>query len=299
MANILPSALNTTTSIAGTDVLLVQKSGDTEVKQITGTNFFSDYYTKTEVDNSTWDWTDINNTPTTIAGYGITDAYDKTEVYTKTEIDTNIYTKTETDALTWAWGSITSTPTTIAGYGITDVSLDNCIDTNVSTPADQDVLVYDNSSSKWVNGKGYTPQVISVVGDPADTSAIPLNTINPIVTWVADIPNPNYTFDSVNGTITIGAGINNKLVRIDWTLGGTNSGTNRVTLETYLEKNTVAVKESSNYVARDGTNARGGISGYWIGTVATSDSFRITARTITTALNRDGIACTFSITTLD
>lgn len=49
-------------------------------------------------------WTNVTSKPTTIAGYGITDAY----------------TKTEVDNKTWAWSSITGKPTTLAGYGITD-----------------------------------------------------------------------------------------------------------------------------------------------------------------------------------
>ena len=54
------------------------------------------------------DWVDITNTPTTLSGYGITDAY----------------TKLETDNLTWSWGDITSgKPTTLSGYGITDAAL--------------------------------------------------------------------------------------------------------------------------------------------------------------------------------
>lgn len=48
-------------------------------------------------------WTNIQNKPTTIAGYAITDAYTKADVYTKAEADgkyallTNVYNKTEID----------------------------------------------------------------------------------------------------------------------------------------------------------------------------------------------------------
>lgn len=47
-------------------------------------------------------WTDITSTPTTLAGYGITDAAPLVHTH--------------------AWTSITSTPTTLAGYGITDAA---------------------------------------------------------------------------------------------------------------------------------------------------------------------------------
>jgi len=55
-------------------------------------------------------WSQVVDTPTTLAGYGIT----------------NAYTKAESDALysllghTHTFASLTSKPTTIAGYGITD-----------------------------------------------------------------------------------------------------------------------------------------------------------------------------------
>jgi hypothetical protein len=67
----------------------------------------SDVYTKTAIDTLLGDKAD---TATTLAGYGIIDAYtqtevdtalsakdDATDVYTKTEIDTNLYTATEVD----------------------------------------------------------------------------------------------------------------------------------------------------------------------------------------------------------
>ena len=102
----------------------------------------------------------LTSKPTTISGYGITDAYTKTEsdgkyatkattlkgygitdAYTKTETDgkyatkattlkgygiTDAYTKTESDGKyssaghTHTFASLTSKPTTLSGYGITD-----------------------------------------------------------------------------------------------------------------------------------------------------------------------------------
>lgn len=73
------------------------------------------------------DWSVITSKPTTIAGYGITDAYTDAEV---DAILADYYTETEADVLlagkanvshTHAWADITSgKPTTLAGYGITD-----------------------------------------------------------------------------------------------------------------------------------------------------------------------------------
>lgn len=65
-------------------------------------------YTQAEVNALTWDFSsDITSKPTTLSGYGITDAY----------------TIAEVNALTWDWSDIVSgKPTTLAGYGITDAA---------------------------------------------------------------------------------------------------------------------------------------------------------------------------------
>jgi hypothetical protein len=55
-------------------------------------------------------WTSLTGKPTTIAGYGITDAY------TKTQSDANY----AAIAHTHTFASLTSKPTTLVGYGITD-----------------------------------------------------------------------------------------------------------------------------------------------------------------------------------
>lgn len=53
----------------------------------------------------------LTSMPTTLSGYGIT----------------NAYTKLEVDSLTWGWSSIISTPTTLAGYGITNAVTSNTL----------------------------------------------------------------------------------------------------------------------------------------------------------------------------
>jgi hypothetical protein len=60
-------------------------------------------------------WTNITSTPTTISGYGITDAFDG--VYGSL---TGVPSTFTPSAHNQAWSTITSTPTTISGYGITD-----------------------------------------------------------------------------------------------------------------------------------------------------------------------------------
>lgn len=53
-------------------------------------------------------WQDITGTPTSIEGYGITDAY------TASEIDAKM------DNISVNWDNVTNTPTTVGGYGIAD-----------------------------------------------------------------------------------------------------------------------------------------------------------------------------------
>ncbi len=108
------------------------------------------------------------NVATTLAGYGITDAYTKTETYNKTEIDellvpkanvTDVYTQSEINA---KLATKQDSATTILGYGITDaVSTDQLgvalgiatLDSNGMVPTSQlpsfvdDVLEYADLAS--------------------------------------------------------------------------------------------------------------------------------------------------------
>lgn len=61
-------------------------------------------------------WNEITGTPTTLAGYGITDAASLNHNHD------SIYSQL---GHTHTWGEITGTPTTLAGYGITDAALAN------------------------------------------------------------------------------------------------------------------------------------------------------------------------------
>jgi hypothetical protein len=90
------------------------------------------------------DWDDVSNTPTTLAGYGITDAFTETESDARflginatavnsdkvdgynvqvdgTGTDPNtIYFKTTGGTISVDWDDVANTPTTVSGYGITD-----------------------------------------------------------------------------------------------------------------------------------------------------------------------------------
>jgi len=64
-------------------------------------------------------FSDLTGTPTTVAGYGITDAFDGA-FSSLTGTPTTVAGYGITDAFDGAFSSLTGTPTTVAGYGITD-----------------------------------------------------------------------------------------------------------------------------------------------------------------------------------
>ena len=88
------------------------------------------------------DWAKITSgKPTTIAGYGITDAY------TKTEVNSAISAATPT------FSSLTGKPTTLAGYGITDGALAASVSAiNPTTAKDGDVKVASGVISIYASG---------------------------------------------------------------------------------------------------------------------------------------------------
>ena len=95
---------------------------NTDVQDIQ--NALDNRYTKAETDSAisaaTPTFATILEKPTTISGYGITDAY------TKTEVNSAISAATPTFA------TILEKPTTVSGYGITDAYTKTETDTNIS-----------------------------------------------------------------------------------------------------------------------------------------------------------------------
>jgi len=65
----------------------------------------------------------LTSKPTTISGYGITDAFNG--VYSSLTGTPSTFTPS---AHNQAWSTITSTPTTVAGYGITDAGISNVVE---------------------------------------------------------------------------------------------------------------------------------------------------------------------------
>ena len=94
------------TATNGTDVVLATGATAGDVVSVVGWTTF---------DSTTVSFTNLLNTPTTIAGYGITDAL---------ELGTSSTTALAGDTALFdgAYASLTSKPTTLSGYGITDAA---------------------------------------------------------------------------------------------------------------------------------------------------------------------------------
>lgn len=73
---------------------VVKLATQNEITNRTGNNVVTASKLPTNID-----WSKVDNKPSTVSGYGITDVYTKGEVYNKTEVYTkaDVYTKTETD----------------------------------------------------------------------------------------------------------------------------------------------------------------------------------------------------------
>jgi hypothetical protein len=109
---------------------------------------------------------DVGSTPTTIAGYGITDAFDGA-FSSLTSKPTTIAGYGITDAFSGVFADLSSKPTTVAGYGITDAfsgayadlsgkptipsTVSTLTDVTISTVADNELLAYDTTAGEWIN----------------------------------------------------------------------------------------------------------------------------------------------------
>ena len=114
---------------------------------------------------STVAWGNVTSTPTTLAGYGITDAY------TKAQSDARYLRKDQDDttAFNLTVQNITQNGSVPAGVGsFGSQYLSGMLDTNFVTLADGESLVYDSATSKWLNTTISTGSV-SVWGDIGGT----------------------------------------------------------------------------------------------------------------------------------
>jgi hypothetical protein len=130
------------------------------------------YYTETEMNsflsgksdtNHSHSFSSITSKPTTLSGYGITDAYTSSQVDSK--IDSKVAgligsapaTLDTLNELATALGNDPNFATTIANRigevesKVNNSSVSGMSDTVITSPASNQVLVYDSSTSKWKN----------------------------------------------------------------------------------------------------------------------------------------------------
>ena len=129
-------------------------------------------------------WASITGTPTTIAGYGITDAFDGT------------------------YASLTGTPTI-------PTSIDNLTDVDISTaaPTDGQTLVWDNANSKFIpgaasgGGGAATLQVSDAAPSSATANDLWLNSTNmKLFVYYSDGTSSQWVEIGAGGTISGGGG---------------------------------------------------------------------------------------------
>ena len=105
----------------------------------------------------------LTSKPTTISGYGITDAYTKTESDKKYQPVGNY----SSEGHTHTFASLTSKPTTISGYGITDAYTKTESDGKYATKTDSDKKYQPKGSYATLGSDGKVPssQLPSYVDD--------------------------------------------------------------------------------------------------------------------------------------
>ena len=103
-------------------------------------------------------FSDLTSKPTTIAGYGITDAFDG--AYGSLTGTPSTFTPA---AHNQAWSTITSTPTTISGYGITDAQATLVSGTNIKTINGSSLLGSGNITISGGSGGGTDSATVSAI----------------------------------------------------------------------------------------------------------------------------------------
>lgn len=105
----------------------------------------------------------LTNKPTTISGYGITDAYTKTETDKKYQPVGNY----ASEGHTHTFASLTSKPTTLSGYGITDAYTKTESDEKYATKTDSDTKYQPKGTYATLGTDGKVPssQLPSYVDD--------------------------------------------------------------------------------------------------------------------------------------
>jgi hypothetical protein len=224
-------------------------------------------------------WSNISGTPTTIAGYGITDAFDgaygsltgvpstftpsahNQAWSTITGTPTTISGYGITDAFDGAFGSLSGTPTTISGYGITDAQATLVSGTNIKTINNTPLLGSGNISISGGSGGTDSATVSSIILADVDSayvqarqsgggSGISLTDLS--VTTASASGGGTLSYNNSTGVFTFAPSTNS---------GGGGSGTVDSAQTISLITNTV----DSNYVisrAVGGISMSGGVNTY-------------------------------------
>lgn len=134
------------------------------------------------------EWDDVKNTPTTISGYGIADAYTKSEVDGLVDgfeehIDNSVIHITSVERDFWNslsgvsevnWDDIVNTPTTVSGYGIADAytktEVDSLIEPFEEHLNDDVIHVTQDDKNLWNSVSGNVEKYIVNVGIVGENS---------------------------------------------------------------------------------------------------------------------------------
>ena len=141
-------------------------------------------------------WANMTGTPTTLAGYGITDAVSATSTTAFTNKSGNISQWTNdsnylTSVPAQSFASLTSKPTTIAGYGITD-AFDGAYGSLSGTPtipSGNQIIDWTAASAGTIHSSNYTNTVYA--NSDVDTH---LNQANPTAGFVLSWSGTDYAW---------------------------------------------------------------------------------------------------------
>ena len=154
-------------------------------------------------------WADLQNTPTTLAGYGITDVYTKSQTYSQTEVNALLYTDADVDS-----------------------------HVNQSTANTGEVLSYNGSDYEWVS----YAQIVNSVQELNDLTDVGLSSANiisygDVLMWIQDPSGSGgfwsdrtftYTDLGSKPTTVAGYGITDFDTRVDTHLNKNSAGTDEI-----------------------------------------------------------------------
>jgi len=120
-------------------------------------------------------------------------------------------------------------------------------------------------------GGGVTPAIYYAQGAGTGNLGTSFSTLDWAAAAISDTG-----YSESGGVITISSALNGKVARIDWALEGSGA-TNRVEIRTQLRVDSSVVATSSNYSARNTTQAQGGVAGFHYLTLSTGDQIDLQA----------------------